>query len=62
MPKAVGQIKDYKIKTLVSGDKSLRITLEFNETQLKQLATLGTDAGETIYTINFEEWKQQKPL
>lgn len=61
MPKAVGQIKDYKIKTLVSGDKSLRITLEFNESQISQLATLGTDAGQTIYTITFEEWKQ-KPL
>lgn len=55
--KAQGWIKEYKEKSLVSGDKSVRITIEFQDNSLgiiKQLAGYLADVPYTI-TINDNE-------
>lgn len=53
--KAKGYIKDYHEKGLASGDKSVRVTLEFQDQNLEAVRELAGFKGDKEYNININE-------
>lgn len=52
--KAQGWIKEYKEKSLVSGDKSVRITIEFQDENAAKIIALAGYAADKEYTVTIE--------
>lgn len=53
--KALGWIKDYREKALVSGDKSVRITIEFQDEELEKAREVVGYKADKPYLIIIED-------
>lgn len=52
--KAQGWIKEYREKSLVSGDKSVRITIEFQDENSEKVRELAGYAADKEYTVTID--------
>jgi len=53
--KALGWIKEYKEKSLISGDKSVRVTIEFNDDNLDKIKALAGYLADVPYLVEIKD-------